>query len=224
VNHAKCANNTFFASGGGGGETVPSPARPPPAPPLSVGAESNPCFPSAAMVVRANGTSSRVDALKEGDQIVAATADGALTTDTVSLLSIAKPEAHAPFAVLTTSTNHTLTLTAEHHLPIGAACCSILKKAKDVVVGEMVWVVSANTAIAATVSSTGATKGAGLHSPVLTNGGFPVVDGVITSFDSMEKVTLAKHGLAPLLTACKATGTCANFRELFLGNDKEYIS
>ena len=61
-------------------------------------------------------------------------------------------------------------------------------------------------------------------SPVLTSGGFPVVDGVITSFDSIEKVTLAKHGLAPLLAACKATGTCESVRNLFLGDDRKYIA
>ena len=29
------------------------------------------------------------------------------------------------------------------------------------------------------------------------------------------QVTLAKYGLAPLLAACKATGTCKPFRSLF---------
>ena len=59
---------------------------------------------------------------------------------------------------------------------------------------------------------------------MLTNGGFPVVDGVVTSFDSIDKVTLAKHGLAHLIAACKATGSCDTFRNLFLGDDKKYIA
>ena len=59
---------------------------------------------------------------------------------------------------------------------------------------------------------------------MLTNGGFPVVDGVVTSFDAIEKVILAKHGLAPLIAACKATGSCDTLRNLFLGDDKEYIA
>ena len=63
-----------------------------------------------------------------------------------------------------------------------------------------------------------------MHSPVLSSGSFPLVDGIVTSFDSFEKVTLAKYGLAPLLAACKASGSCETFREMFLGDDKKYIA
>jgi hypothetical protein len=41
----------------------------------------------------ADGTTSRIDALKAGDAIIATTIDGTLTTDTVSPLSIAYPTA-----------------------------------------------------------------------------------------------------------------------------------
>ena len=89
------------------------------------------------MVTKADGSLVRIDTLKEGDKIVAATADGALTTDIVSLLSIAQPEAQAKtLLTLSTAANATLTLTPEHHVPVGAECCSTLKKAKDVTVGE----------------------------------------------------------------------------------------
>ena len=182
-------------------------------------ASSNPCFPSSATVTLADGTPSRIDALKEGDAIVAATDDGAITTDTVSLLSIDQPEATAPFVVLTTTANKTLHLTEGHHLPVGATCCSNLKEAKDVSVGETVWAVQAGKATPTKITAKGVAKDSrlvGLHSPVLTSGGFPVVDGVITSFDTIEKVTLAKHGLAALIAACKATGTCDKFKETFL--------
>ena len=64
---------------------------------------------------------------------------------------------------------------------------------------------------------------AGLHSPVMTRGGFPVVDGLITSFDKIKMVTLAKYGLAPLLAACKATGTCDKTRELLLREQLAYV-
>jgi len=216
-----------FAAANGYFCNPPSPSPPPSAPPEPA---SDPCFPSSSMVttLRASDGSrtaaTRLDGLREGDVIVAATADRTLTTDTVSLFSIAKLEAHdVPFVVLTTSTNHSLTLTGSHHLPVGASCCSTLKKANDVTVGETVWVVSSGAAVATAVASKALTKAAGLHSPVLTNGGFPVVNGVVTSFDSIEKVTLAKHGLAPLLAACKATGTCERFRSLFLGDYKKYL-
>jgi len=187
----------------------------------------DPCFPSSSMVTKADGTLSRIDALKEGDAIVAASHDGTLTTDTVTLLSIAKPEVEgAAYVALATAANKTLTLTAGHHVPVGAECCSTLKQAKDVVVGETMWAVKDGAATATTVTAkTSSVKATGLHSPVLVNGGFPVVDGVVTSFDSIEKVTLAKYGLAPLLQACKATGTCKSLREMFLSaDDRRYIA
>ena len=193
-----------------------------------VAASSDPCFPSSAIVTKADGTPSRIDALKEGDEIVAATDDGTLTTDSVSLLSIAKPEVKGvnAYVALTTALNKTLTLTPGHHVPVGAACCSMLKQAKDVEVGEKMWSVKDGVATATTVTAkASAVTATGFHSPVLTNGGFPVVDGLVTSFDSIEKVTLAKHGLAPLLKACKATGTCETFRDMFLSDgDRHFIS
>ena len=197
-----------------------SPSTPPFAPPL----EEDPCFPSWAIVTLANGQPSRVDALKEGDEIVAADADGVLTTDTVSLLSFAKPEAQAVTFLTVVTDSANLSLTLDHRLPVGAVCCSILKKAKDIIVGDTIWEVKAGIAVATAVSSVGKVQAKGLHSPVLTHGGFPVVDGVVTSFDSIEKVTLAKYGLAPLLAVCKATGRCDKIRDSFRTPDNQYIA
>lgn len=198
-----------YSGGGGGG-----------------GGGEDPCFPSSSVVTKSDGTITRLDALKEGDEILVATDDGTLTTDTVSMLSIAKPEyrdAHG-YIALTTSANATLTVTPGHHIPVGASCCSDLKLAKDVKVGDTVWAAKKGAAVAAAVTSKSVTTASGLHSPVMTHGGFPVVDGLVTSFDSIEKVTLAKHGLAPLLTACKATDTCDKFRSMFLHELLEYIA
>lgn len=184
-----------------------------------------PCFPSKAMVMKPNGIPVRVDALVEGDEIVATTDDGTLTTDTVSLLSIRQPEAKAQFLVLVTASNATLTLTPEHHLPVGTACCSTLKKARDVNVGETVWAIKNGAAAKSTViTAISRAPGQGLHSPVLTHGRLPVVDGLVTSFDSIDKVRLAQFGLAPLIAACKKSGTCAKFRELFLAGDGKYVA
>jgi len=167
-------------------------------------------------VTKSDGTIVTANSLKVGDVIVSATAEGQLTTDTVSLFSIAQPEEQATFSNLTTSTGAVLLLTPEHHLPVGKSCCSILKQAKDVEVGELVWQVTSGVKASATsVVKKSYAKGKGLHSPVLTNGGFPVVDGIITSFDSIGKVTLAKYGLAPLLKTCKMIGLCENLRNLF---------
>jgi hypothetical protein len=134
------------------------------------------------------------------------------------------PEAQAKaLLTLTTAANATLTLTPEHHLPFGAECCSSLKQAKDVEVDDKVWTVVAGKAVATTVTAIAKAHAKGLHSPVLTNGGFPIVDGVVTSFDSIEKVRLAKFGLGPLIATCKASGTCDAFKELFLAGDRKYV-
>ena len=190
------------------------------------GVGADPCFPSSSLVTKADGTVSRLDALKEGDAIVAATADGTLTTDTVSLLSIAQPEDRDTFLTITTDANRTLTVTGEHHLPVGAACCTTLRKAKDVAVGDKVWAVKdGKKAVAATVKAISRAAGTGHHSPVLTGGSFPVVDGVVTSFDNLHAVTLAKFGLKGLIEACKASGTCDSFKKLFLGGEAhKYIA
>jgi len=182
-----------------------------------------PCFPSSSTVTLANGTPTRMDALKEGDMVVAVTASGALTTDSVSFLSIAKPEAEATFIALTTAAG-TLTLTPEHHLPVGAVCCSELKKARDVSIGELVWTRQADAIAPHAVVAAGLAIKSGLHSPVLTGGSFPVVDGVVTSFDAMEGVALAKVGLGYLTSLCQATGTCGLVRSTFMSAEPKYIA
>ena len=175
--------------------------------------DEQPCFPSSALVTLADGTPARLDALRLGDVILASTLDGTLTTDTVSLLSIAKPEAQATFVTLATDAGQTLTLTPEHHLPVGEACCSNLKTAKQVVEGDTVWTTSG----AALVTKKGAAIEKGLHSPVLTRGTFPVVDGVVTSFDAIEVVQVCAM-LGPFVfPLLGATGTAALARSLIFG-------
>lgn len=188
--------------------------------------DAEPCFPSLATVTLADGTTKRMDAIMEGDELVAATAEGLPTTGKVSLLSIAKPNAEATFVTLVTSTDLKLTLTPEHHLPVGEVCCSNLKKAKDVAVGDTVWAVNPTVVTAHTVASKGLTIEKGLHSPVLANGAMPVVDGLATAFDSMEMVTLAAYALPYAIPLCKATGTCSLLRRaigMYSGRVVAYI-
>ena len=185
--------------------------------------EAAPCFPSRAMVTLANGKSSRIDALKEGDSIVAADADGKLTTDTVSILSLAKPSASSEFVTLTTASGAELSLTKTHHVPFGAACCSMLKLAKDVKVGDKIWVASSTATVAEAVTAKSTVTLDGLHSPILTNGGYPIVDKVVTAFDDAQTVSLAGATLKYLLPLCKATGSCNLFRRTFLNADRQYI-
>ena len=187
----------------------------------------------------ADGTPRRLDALRAGDAIVAASADGTLTTDTVSILSLADADVQGTtFVVLTTASGRNLTLTPTHHVPVGAACCADLKQAKDVAVGETVYelamstsktildqpgeaVVSASAAVRSTqVKKIGTAIKPGLHSPVLSHGTMPIVNGVATSFDALHNVRLASYGL-PLL---EATGLTATFRDAVLGAEHKYIA
>ena len=186
------------------------------------GGGDDPCFPSDAKVTLANGTVVSIDSLTKGDTIFVATLDGVIATDEVTLLSIALPERTAPFISLSTA-NATLRLTSEHHLPVGPTCCDSVKKAKDVVKGDVVWTANTKAISSMVITEVSVANGVGLHSPVLMNGGFPIVDGFVTSFDSLEKVKLARKGLSSVLEACTATGTCELFRNLFFGGDEKYV-
>ena len=181
---------------------------------------STSCFPSSALATQSDGSTIRLDALKEGDLILAAAVDGTLTTDTVSLLSFADHEAKADFVSLITADNRTLTLTSSHHLPVGSSCCSILRKAKDVTLGETVWVANAKSTSPSRVIQVTSRADIGLHSPVLTKGSFPIINGFVTSFDRIEVATLASWGLPTLLSSCKATRTCDLLRRVVIGADE----
>ena len=119
-------------------------------------------------------------------------------------------------------------------MPTGAACCNNLTKAKDVVVGDTVWTVEADLepelrralnvdkqhvdlAVPRKVSALSTVRRDGLHSPVLEGGGMPIVDGFATAFDRIEVVKLASFGLAWLMRACEATGTCTALHRLVHG-------
>ena len=171
-----------------------------------------PCFPSEALVTMADGTPRPLSALRAGDAIVAASADGTLTTDTVSLLSLADADVQGTtFVVLTTASGRNLTLTPTHHVPVGAACCADLKQAKDVAVGETVYeAVSVSDAVRATqVQKIGTAIKPGLHSPVLSHGTMPIVNGVATSFGS--RVGRVRRG------AQAAIPSCGRYRRLKMG-------
>ena len=135
--------------------------------------KDDPCFPSSAKVVRTAGLFPeivRIDELKEGDEILAATAEGTISKDMVSLLSIAKPEASAStYVVLKTAANYTVTLTEGHHIPVGESCCSKVKVAKEIAVGDVVHVARAHGLAATTVTSKTIGHSSGLHSPVLVS-------------------------------------------------------
>ena len=53
------------------------------------------------------------------------------------------------------------------------------------------------------IAAVSTTSAQGLHSPVLTHGAFPIVDGVVTSFDRIESVTLAS-------CVCRPSSACVS--------------
>jgi len=171
-----------------------------------------PCFPSSATAALRDGRTVRLDELREGDAILVGWADGTLGFDVVTPWSLADHSAEgALFLALATSANTTLRLTPTHHLPVGETCCKQLKQAKDVRVGELVWAVGRGAAEPEphAVLSVRATSGRGLHSPLMQRGGFPVVDGVVTSFNSLPLVKLNAIAQPYLLASLCAASTSA---------------
>ena len=177
-------------------------------PPGPAAGEAAPCFPSSATVVVASGAKRSLDALQSGDEIFVATAEGVLTTDTVSALSLADNDAVSTF------------LTEAHHIPVGPSCCATLKTASEIELGDTMWLASTTgAAIPAAVTKIAQVSQKGLHSPVMTHGSFPLVDGVVTAFDSIHMVTAAGYFL-PML---ERTGTIELFKRAAFHRERKYI-
>ena len=204
------------------------------------------CFPSASTVTLADGvTHRRMDELRHGDAVRAVTREGKLTTDTVSFLSLANAAAVATFVRITTEGGEVVTLTPEHRLPVGEACCGTLEQAKDVERGDTIWVAAGGGGAAPApqrIAATARVEAKGLHSPVLTHGAFPLVEeacvtnplaeaadaacsraGVVTAFDSLGYVDLASYGVPLIEPICKAMGMCSAVRRALLGSGGSYV-
>jgi len=189
---------------------------------------SDPCFPASGKVTLQGGKRVVLRDLKPGDRIRAATADGSLTIDTVSVFSLADRDATSRLIAISTFEGAILTVTPAHHLPVGATCCSEVRSASAVLVNDTVWADtgSASAALVAhRVVRIDAVKSAarGLYSPVLLHGTFPIVDGVATAFDDIQRVALAKRALPTAEALCSLTGTCALFRKVLLGPHRRYV-
>jgi len=204
----ECSDTLSVFSG-----TYTCPSPPPPE-------ESNPCFPSSARVTLSNGKTIPVSQLKYGDTILSVTSEGVIGTDIVSRFSHSDARAtSALFVTLQFERGGSLELTPNHHLPVGEECCTRLKHANEIVPNDVIWIVDGgkkpHDLERAKVVQVGTTFKDGLYSPVLLHGGFPVVNNVVTAFDSLVKVLAAKHGLRFLEAACTATDTCDTIRTFF---------
>ncbi|EOD04976.1 hypothetical protein EMIHUDRAFT_360050, partial [Emiliania huxleyi CCMP1516] len=148
-----------------------------------------PCFPSSATVQRADGVTALLSSLSAGDSILAAAADGTLAFDCV--------RAHPRL-------RRRLLLLAGRPLPAGPA--KALKQASEVAVGETIWLASPAAGTLAPVLKITKVVADGLHSPLTKHGGWPVVDGVATSYNSAAVVARNKY-LLPLVEAvCPSLG------------------
>ena len=120
------------------------------------------------------------------------------------------------FTRLTTSSvggNATLTLTPGHYLPEGQTCCSNVKRARELRLGDQVWTALAGahqrTVQPAIIVRIEAVTGEGLYSPVLVNGGLPIIDDHVTSFDSASGVAVTRSLLRYVEPLVHGTGTQA---------------
>ena len=173
-----------------------------------------------------DGTQKQIDQLQEGEPILAATLDGGLAVDTVSLLSIADNTAkNKGFLSITTNGNLRLNATSGHHMATGDKCCSQIKKLQELNIGDTVWIRETGKPLPIAQKITGIEMvvAHGLHSPVLTNGGLPIINGFVTSFDTASKVSTAKTWLPGLISICKKFGTCGVAKKLFDYSDKKHI-
>jgi hypothetical protein len=135
----------------------------------------------------------QLDALHVGETNVAVREDASFTHDVVSALSISEHEKVAYFLKLEARSLKSVTMTPNHRLPVGGSCCSKLKRAADVKVGDVIWTLGVGGAArASTATNISSVAARGSHSPVLVGGTFPVVDGVVTSFDSVMVVRTAR--------------------------------
>jgi len=173
---------------------------------------SVPCFPSSSQVVRRDGSHVNIGTLCEGDEILAALPDGTLAFDTVSMFSLADRTTSAPFVTISTHGSlgsSTLSLTARHHVPVGSSCCSSLQMAQDVQVGTVVWIAAPNrTLVQQRVTHISVRMAEGLHNPLLLRGGFPIVDGVVTSHNTIGMVRFDALVVPWVAAACRATSSC----------------
>ena len=129
--------------------------------------------------------------------------------DSVSLFSLAQRAEQTPMLRLATA-KRALTLTPDHRLPVGPTCCSNVVQAKDVQVGDAVWLAGSEGQWArrSEVVSIASVLAAGLYNPVLSGGGLPIIDGTVTAPNTASRMRLNSHVVPLLEKACAAMGTC----------------
>lgn len=146
-----------------------------------------PCFPGDAIVETMDDGPKRVRDLEADDAILARTLEGILTYDFVSPLSITSHDIVPQTLLRINATGGaSIVVTTQHRLATGKTCCANLTEAGHIKVGDAIhdndglrFVTSIEPHVASSQ---------GLYSPVLSNGGLPIVDGLVTSPGSMSEM------------------------------------
>jgi hypothetical protein len=178
---------------------------------------SGDCFPSAAKVHTKDYGQVRIDSLQQGSLILSVDDSGRTFYDEVSFYSLADPwRKLEAFLIVETSTNRVIRITGAHHLPVGPTCCDNLTIAKKLRVGDHIWTVAPgdHTAALDTVKFIATVVDDGMHSPVMLQGGHPVVDGVVTSFDNRESMNIASRWMPVLDRLCTAGNVCGTMAKM----------
>jgi hypothetical protein len=153
---------------------------------------------------------------------VATDQDGRRVIDEVAFSSLADENAKKrAYLQVATSEGLVLEITGGHHVPVGPKCCTDLRVARDLRVGDTMWTLesSGHRAQAQVVSSIRQIHADGLHSPLLVGGGFPVVSGFVTSFGDLQQVRSAARmypfvqGVAVSLGLSEGAAKLDNFFE-----------
>lgn len=76
------------------------------------------CFPARATVQLENGTTARMDQLRVGDRVQIISPAGQVAYDDIYIFGHQLPAVATTFALIHTSHNNTLTLTANHFVPV----------------------------------------------------------------------------------------------------------
>lgn len=144
----------------------------------------------------------------------------------MSILSIADSDANGnAYISVTTDGKQTLNATYDHHVVVGATCCSEIKQMKKLDIGDTMWIRTEGKPlpVAQKVTDVKIYTGKGLHSPVLTNGGLPIVNNFVTSFDKYSSVKMARNWLPSMLGMCESFGACSLVKKFFGFNERKHI-
>ena len=141
------------------------------------------CFPADALVTTPAGPK-RIGAITIGDQVLAVQPDGSTSYNDVVFFGHKDATTEAQFVKLATTSDASLRLTPDHHLPVIRNGARMVIPSDSARVGDFVHIVQGKSAVRleAIISKT-LVPGVGLYNPYTTSG-LIVVDGVSASCHS----------------------------------------